>query len=109
MSVQRLRVATALMAGAVAITIVPVVSAQTIPYEPPEARMGHPPGLSSRSTTATTQGRVSIPPGDEERSLEGTVSTYARLTLPPGSSTEARSSSWQVFVAWLQALRIASQ
>lgn len=76
-----------------------------------QARMGFPPGVSSPSTTMTAEGRLSIPPGDEARSAEGTIATDARLTLPPGSSTAARSSSWQVFVTWLraQALHIASQ
>lgn len=101
-----LRVATALLACAVAITIVPVVRAQTSPHEPLEARIGRPPGVSNDDTTALTTERG---PSTAPRATR--VSTNARLGLPPGSSTEARASIWQVFVTWLraQALSIASQ
>ena len=67
----------------------------------PEARMGFPPGVSSPSTV-TTQGTVSIPPDDDD-APEPTATTSARMGHPPGVTTDVRSSTWQLFIAWLQA------
>ena len=103
-----LRVASALLAAVVTITIVPAVYAQTVPSEPLEARIGRPPGVSDDDATAlVAERRTSNPP---RAARVETVAAEARPGLPPGSGTEARASLWQVFVIWLraQALDIAN-
>ena len=95
----------------VAFVCVPVVLGQeTPPTDPPQARMGHPPGVSSSSNI--TEARTLVPPGDDDAAAdEVTVTTNARIGRPPGSPDEAHASLWQAFVAWLraQALSVNNQ
>lgn len=94
-----------------AFVCVPVVLGQEAPpTDPPQARIGHPPGVSS-SSTITRETSASVPPGQDMPAPGATVSTNARMGHPPGSSAEARSSMWQVFLTWLrtQTRSIANQ
>lgn len=65
-----------------------------------EARMGFPPGVSSHSTTMTTQGRFSIPPGDDGEPSTG--ATQVRREEPSSRIRQNEPFFWSAFISRLQ-------
>lgn len=92
MQSQHLLRRTAAVAVLIIAFCVPPLHAEGEPYEPPEARIGRPPGASAETTTTTTA----------SPSPDGTDSTQVRTDRARVEPRERPFSLWATFMTWLE-------